>query len=162
MPFLFLIGAIVIIAISALAIAWPLLRESAELVAQPTDPDTLADPMMELEQERDSLYQAIRELRFDYEVGKVSEADYLIFENQLKGRAVVVLQEIDTLHEAEIDPDLDARIEGEIAALRRNGTGKTAGDPLPVPVGQKGYCSQCGETVRAGDGFCGQCGARVA
>ena len=84
-------------------------------------PAAVEDPLVELTARRDSVYQALRELRFDHQVGKVSEADYKVFDAQLKGQAVAVLKEIDGLKKAEADPNLDAQIEAEIAALRSNG-----------------------------------------
>lgn len=163
-----IVGALALIGIAVAAIALPLLREreDPENVQLMGELDTLADPLVELEARRDAIYKAIRELRFDFEVGKVSETDYNIFDTQLKAQAVAVLKEIDALQVAEADPDLDASLEAEIAALRHvNGSGpKIAASRQPVPAGSAAvnFCPQCGTKVRAGDKFCGKCGAAVA
>ena len=162
MTLLLLVAAVLIIALSALAIAWPVLRreevhdqEGSQAAEAPED----EDPLQELEARRASIYLAIRELRFDHQVGKVSEADYEIFDSQLKAQAVAVLKEIDALEAAAADPVLDKRLEAEIAALRRNGR-EPAG---PVAGGKPGgFCPQCGQAVGADDRFCGSCGSALS
>ncbi len=119
--------------------------------------------MAALYAQRDSIYQAIKELRFDYQVGKVSEADYNAFNAQLRGQAVLVLKQIDALKKAEADPALDAGLEAEIAALRQvNGSGPAR--PTPVAAGKAAlkFCPQCGHRLQAGDRFCGKCGAALS
>ena len=152
------------IALAALAIAWPLFRERREGEAAFTaDEMPVADPMVELVERRDLIYQAIRELRFDYQVGKVSEADFKAFDAQLKGQAVAVLKEMDALRKAEADPELDAAIEAEIAALRHvNGHGPAV-EPETVPIGlaPMSFCPYCGTHVLGSDRFCGKCGAAL-
>ena len=141
-------------------------REDPDSVEIMEDLDTVTDPLVDLEARRDAIYQAIQELRFDYDVGKVSEADYTIFDTQLKAQAVAVLKEIDALQAAEADPELDATLEAEIAALRHvNGSGPSKAAPRQ-PVAAAGavavnFCPQCGTKVSAGDKFCGKCGAVV-
>lgn len=159
-----IVGALALIGIAVAAIAFPLLREreDPDSVEIMEDLDTVTDPLVDLEARRDAVYQAIRELRFDYDVGKVSETDYNIFDTQLKAQAVAVLKEIDALQAAEADPELDATLEAEIAALRHvNGSGpKKVAPRQPVPAGgvAVNFCPQCGTKVRAGDKFCGKCG----
>jgi len=163
MTALFLVAALLLLAIAAAAIAWPLLREPDEDAEAGSlqEATVAADPLDDLLARRDAIYQAIRELRFDYQVGKVSEADYHIFEDQFKIQAVAVLKEIDQLQAAEADGDLDGRLEAEIAALRRNGHG--AGPArVKQPAGAARFCSQCGQPVQPGDLFCGACGAVVS
>jgi hypothetical protein len=159
------VGALLLLGIAILAVAWPLIQErrgvaGAELTAEVLPAD---DPLLELQAQRDAIYQAIRELRFDHQVGKVSETDFAAFDAQLRGQAALVLQQIDALRQAEADPALDASLEAEIAALRQvNGSGpaKTA---LAVPAAKPtlNFCPQCGHRVQAGDRFCGKCGAAL-
>ena len=162
-----IVGALALIGIAVAAIALPLMREreDPESVEILEDLDTVADPLVELETQRDAVYQAIRELRFDFEVGKVSETDYNIFDTQLKAQAVTVLKEIDALQAAEADPELDAHLEAEIAALRHvNGSGPSKPvqrEPIPAGAGEINFCPQCGTKVRTGDRFCGKCGTAV-
>ena len=131
MIFVIVLGALLLIGIAAVAIAWPLVQERSGMpeYAIGGEAAVVEDPLVELTARRDSVYQALRELRFDHQVGKVSEADYKVFDAQLKGQAVAVLKEIDGLKKAEADPELDAQIEAEIAALafQRTGAEQCAG-----------------------------------
>ena len=160
MIFVIALGALLLIGIAAVAIAWPLVQERSGMpeYAIGGDPAAIDDPLVALSAHRDSVYQAIRELRFDHQVGKVSEADYKVFDDQLKGQAVAVLKEIDGLKKAEADPDLGAQIEAEIAALRSNGQTLSSAPAEVGPVVPVNFCPKCGAKVRPGDQFCGQCG----
>ncbi len=164
MIFVIVLGALVLIGIAALAIAWPLVQERSGLpeYAIGGEAAVVEDPLVELTARRDSVYQAIRELRFDHQVGKVSEADYKIFDAQLKGQAVAVLKEIDGLKKAEADPSLDAQIEAEIAALRSNGQAPNSAPAAEAgPVAPVNFCPKCGAKVKPGDQFCGKCGTAL-
>jgi hypothetical protein len=83
--------------------------------------------------ERDSVVAAIHDLDHDYETGKVSEADYESFREELRARALVLLRE-------------------ERLEQRREPS-----EPAPVST-----CSACAAELRPGDRFCAQCGAPVA
>jgi hypothetical protein len=163
------IGALLLLGIADIAIAWPLLQERRGQFQADLSAETLSevDPLAALVAQRDAIYQAIKELRFDYQVGKVSEADYKAFDAQLRGQAAAVLKQIDVLKKAEADPVLDASLEAEIAALRRvNGSGPARHQPVPVavPTGKAAlnFCPQCGHRLQGGDRFCGKCGAALS
>lgn len=159
-------GAVILLAIALIAVAWPLLQErrGASAPSWAGNAAATTDPLIELYAQRDAIYQAIRELRFDHQVGKVSEPDYEAFNTQLRSQAVRVLKEIDALKQAEADQDLDARLEAEIAALRQvNGHGPvSASAPAPAGAATLNFCPRCGQRLRVGDRFCGKCGAALS
>lgn len=162
------VGAVILLGVALIAIAWPLLQErrGVSMTGLAGDTSSVTDPLIDLVAQRDAIYQAIRELRFDHQVGKVSEADYEAFNTQLRSQAVRVLKEIDGLKQAEADPDLDARLETEIAALRQvNGSGpvQTApASPVPADAAAPTFCPRCGQRLHGGDRFCGKCGAALS
>jgi hypothetical protein len=82
--------------------------------------------------ERDSVVAAIRDLDHDYETGKVSEADYESFREELRARALTLLRE--------------ERLEQ-----------KRERAPVPPPAA----CQACAVPLRPDDRFCAQCGAPV-
>lgn len=159
-------GSLVLVGIAALAILWPLIQERRGVpdVAIAGEAARAGDPMVDLLAQRDSVYQALRELRFDHQVGKVSDTDFQVFDAQLKGQAVAVLKEIDSLQKAEADPALDAQVEAEIAALRRHPRPEEAAAPSEASerIAPVNFCPKCGTRVRPGDRFCGTCGAGLA
>ena len=159
-------GALLLLALAVFAVAWPLWQEQRGQAARDLAVEALplADPLLDLQAQRDAIYQAIRELRFDQQVGKVSSADYAVFDAQLRGQAAQVLKQIDSLVAAEADQDLHENIEAEIASLRQ------IKDRLPVsapavPPGSSAalnFCPQCGRRLQVGDRFCGACGVQIA
>ena len=54
-----------------------------------------SDALDELIAQRDSAYQAIRDLDFDYQLGKLSTADYTLLRERYKARAASILEQID-------------------------------------------------------------------
>lgn len=172
-----ILGTLILLGAAVLAVAWPLLQERRGLSPAELIVDTLpeTDPLVELQEQRDAIYQAIRELRFDQQVGKVSEADYKAFDAQLRTQAARVLKQMDTLQLAEADPTLDAALEAEISKLRhvQGDVRPVSSRPAQLPNAQPqpamavgngataNFCSQCGQRTRAGDRFCGACGAAL-
>lgn len=165
MTFVVIVGGLLLLAMAVAVVAWPLLRErrdgqavyEAELTA---DAVLELDPLVELQEQRDAVYQAIKDLEFDHQVGKVAEADYQAFDAQLKEQAVGILKQIDALRAAEADPQLGLRLEAEIAALRRvDGYAPTAAS---VAAASTKFCPQCGRPCAPGDRFCGGCGTALA
>lgn len=164
MTILVLVGSVALLIVAVVAVGWPLWRErrQPEAAGETLIADAAADPLAELVDRRDSIYKALKELEFDYQVGKVSDADYQAFNTQLKSQAVAVLKEIDALQAIAVDPALDAQIEAEIAALRRNGRPQARLEPAAAPAAQAAaaaFCPQCGRQARPGDRFCSRCGA---
>ncbi|MBI3159092.1 MAG: zinc ribbon domain-containing protein [Chloroflexi bacterium] len=128
--------------------------------------------------ERDRLLDALLELDFDNQMGKVPEDIYPAQRASLMGRAAEVLKELDAL-EPQPAPAGDA-VEAAIAAKRA-----TSGDPLETMIAQRKaamqkdrtsgaarkasqpaktgakFCHVCGKAVQPGDRFCPNCGAAL-
>jgi len=54
----------------------------------------------QLMERRDTIYENLRDLRFEYRAGKYSEADYEAMKNSMETEAALVLAEIDQVTEA--------------------------------------------------------------
>ena len=93
----------------AVFVMWPFLsqRRSAE---QPTGnaPSHLAR-IAQLQAEREAILISVRDLDFDYQTGKLTEEDYLTQRENLMGRGVEILKQIDTEQSAAIEAAVQVR-----------------------------------------------------
>lgn len=97
-----------------------------------------------LVEDREALYDAIRELDFDHRMGKVEEDDYRATRSRYESRAVELIKAIEET--AAPAQDIEDRIEREIAALRQKDTTTCAGCGSTTPAGAR-FCPQCGKAL---------------
>jgi hypothetical protein len=141
--------------------------------------------------QRDSAYDAIRDLDFDYQMGKLSQSDYIALRNKYRARAAAALEQIDA---ALGRAGAETRIEEEVTRLRErrraavavretrgangdaaqsaanapsavNTPGATNGDAIEQEVARlragRARCTNCGTPYRSGDRFCVKCGNKL-
>ncbi|HEX7588576.1 MAG TPA: hypothetical protein VF478_09700 [Anaerolineae bacterium] len=142
-------------------IAYPLFNTPPE---ERTETPVALDGLLS---QRDAAYEALRDLDFDFQMGKLSQSDYTTMRERYKGRAAVALEQIDETNRLsagaqaeeqiaklraakQAAPPADDAIEREIARLR---AGKHA------PAGLR--CGKCGTPYAAGDTYCAKCGNRL-
>lgn len=115
--------------ITAGVLAYVLLIRSTDL------PEPEAEhPARHLEDRKAVIYDNLRDLNFEFRLGKLSEEDYQKTKTGLQGELAAVLAEID-------------RVLG--------GSGKQAAPPpKPDPL----VCSACGARMPKPMKFCGECG----
>jgi NADH pyrophosphatase NudC (nudix superfamily) len=128
------------------------------------------DKLVELLGRKDSVLQAIKDLEFDYRVGKISQEDYERIDQRLRRQAIGLLQQIEKV--APASASLDEQLESIIAQFRQTSRASTpASSGIPAlapsaaqtPVGQSTrFCTQCGKPVEAGHKFCAYCGTPIA
>jgi Double zinc ribbon len=140
---LIFIALSVLLAFAALmAVAYPILAKTLGDEPAITSAEETVD---ELLAQRDAVFQALRELRFDHEVGKITDEDYFAFEGSLKQTAANSLRALDEW-EAGADSSLDVAIESAVAA---RAAAMAAGGIA---------CPNCGRPAGPEDRFCGRCG----
>ncbi len=101
-----------VLSVGALAfVVWPLLKPG------PAPAMVEDDRLTELLGRKDAVLKAIKDLEFDYQVGKLSEEDYQLYDQRLRRQAVALLQQIEQV--APQSADIDAAMEAEIAQRRR-------------------------------------------
>ncbi len=167
---LVLIALLVVVVIAF--IAYPLLAPPQEERAPAP-----AGKLDGLFAQRDAMYDALRDLDFDFQLGKLSPSDYQTLREQYKARAALVLQQIDAAgvgngkhHPAEdhSGPDgVSAQIEAQVASLRRSKPAPA--DAIEQEVKQLrrrgarsgSRCSKCGTPYQTGDRFCAKCGTQL-
>jgi hypothetical protein len=105
--------------------------------------------------ERERILDALAELDFDHELGKVPEDIYPLQRNRLLQRGTEVLRQLDEYiteqPRTSADPKDDA-LEGMIAAHRKS----------HKPSGKTQFCPQCGKKIKVKDQFCVSCGATLS
>lgn len=98
---------------------------------------------------KETLYSTLKDLDFDYKMGKLSPEDYEELKRQYEGEAISLLQEMDALSNRSL---LDEQLEAEISTYRQVLREDQGGN----------YCSQCGHPYASGDHFCSRCGTQIA
>ncbi|MCS6859149.1 MAG: hypothetical protein NZT92_02375 [Abditibacteriales bacterium] len=108
-----------------------------------------------LQEQRDAIYAALKELDFDFQTGKLSSEDYESLRSRYRQRAVAILQQIDEVQKkGALDYELEAEI--QIARARRARQRKQRkGRPS-----SSWACVECGRMMTAADNFCSGCGAK--
>ncbi len=176
-----IILAIVISAAALLIVAYPILAKARE-----TQPAVASaqEEIDELLARRDAVFQALRDLNFDHQVGKVTNDDFAVFEANLKESAADTLAAIDQWESA-VDQAMNAALDREIEIRRaelldggrscpRCGRPAVAEDKFcaacgaalpvpetkPAPAAQR-FCRKCGRPAEPADRFCGGCGAAL-
>jgi hypothetical protein len=104
-------------------------------------------PFDHLDERKASIYENLRDLQFEYRLGKLSDADYQSTKKDLQKELAGVLAEVDKL-KAELNvngavPQPVAKVEAKAATPP-----KKAGN----------VCPSCGATFPQDLKFCGECG----
>ncbi len=155
---------------------WLVLRP---LVAPPRPPDLVQEPVEPDETPRGVALLALKEIEFDRETGKLSDADYQYLKDKYTAEALEVLREEGTGAPG-MPGDVEALIAHRVQALRFAAASappgaptcpscgvrpepdalycSTCGSRLPAPAA----CGRCGAALSAGSRFCEGCGGRVA
>jgi len=122
--------------------------------------------LSELLAERERVLDALAELDFDNEMGKVPETLYPVQREALLKRGAAILRLLDEYMPAEIEETEDAPqiskeydqsdpVEALIAAKRMAKTDRTAKKDT-----KSKYCANCGAKLQPGDKFCPGCGQK--
>jgi cytochrome c-type biogenesis protein CcmH len=106
------------------------------------DPED-SSPGAQLQQDRARLYAELKELEFDFQAGKLAEADYAALKLEIESKAAAVLQQIDSLlppqtsagHGVERRPSKEKKRGGEIDKKTYRGWQLAAGGSFLLVFG---------------------------
>jgi len=101
-------------------------------------------PFAHLDERKAAIYENLRDLQFEYRVGKLSDADYQSTKKDLQKELAVVMAEVDRL-KAELGVP-DAPVKSAPAPAKAK---KPAGEFV---------CDSCGASFKDALKFCGECG----
>ena len=123
----------------------------------------------EIEARYQATLASIKDLMFDYEMGKVSDEDYITLVTKSKSEAAKIRQQLDQMaNSSAISSVVDAEIEALVATIRAtpyaNGHQELLThidrdiDQLKTCNGHCATCCHCKGRVVIGDAFCPSCG----
>ena len=96
----------------------------------------------ELQRKKSALFREIKDIELDFEMGKISEADFDELTMSYKGMAIEAMKQLDSLNGVKNPPELQPEFK--------------------VPEAEHaGYCTECGSALFREAGFCGVCGHKV-
>lgn len=99
------------------------------------------DPAAHLEERKQVIYENLRDLSFEFRLGKLSDADYEKTKTGLQNELAQVLAEID-------------RLTGALPPRPRQEAARAAAQP--------NVCPKCGAGFEKPMKFCGECGAAMS
>ena len=102
-----------------------------------------ASPTAHLEERKAQIYENLRDLQFEFRLGKLSDADYQKTKVDLQRELAKVLAEIDTIKPAQTKAAV------AVAAA-------------PKPKADSHSCPHCGAKFPLSMKFCGECGKAMA
>lgn len=121
--------------------------------------------------ERDRVINALQELDFDFNLGKILAEDYPVQRTALLQKGADVLRRLDELAPLEdLRGDTASRIEQAVAARRADAAldnSDLSDDDLESRIAARrkvrkdrsaGFCPRCGKPVTVSDRFCPACG----
>jgi hypothetical protein len=103
----------------------------------------LESPFRHLDDRKAAIYESLRDLQFEYRVGKLSEQDYQTSKRDLQKELAVVLAEVDKLKAHLV---AQAGVNGAVPPPK----------PAAKPMGT--VCPSCGAKFERELKFCGECG----
>jgi hypothetical protein len=130
-----IIGIILAI-LTALFVGYPLLQKRQQKVSF-----ALNHRAQELEARKAEIYAAIRDIDFDYRMGKLSQEDYETLREQYKTEAIGMMKQIDEMN---------------LGKSRRS-----AKEPAAAKTSAR-FCHHCGQPAKDEDRFCSACGGQLA
>jgi len=164
---IFLILAVLVPVV--LYIARPLMERSATAVT------TEEHDYSALLAERDRIVNAIQELDFDRDLGKIPDEEYPAQRANLMRAGADVLRQIDEFEGDSEKSSVDDRIEAAITARKVAALTADPDDELEARIARRrrtqkennqpktgGFCPQCGNCVQESDRFCPKCGNSLA
>jgi len=105
-------------------------------------------PFQHLDERKAAIYENLRDLQFEYRVGKLSDADYQQTKADLQKELAVVLAEVDKLKESLGVQVADVPKPSKAAAASNGAKPSAAGH----------VCPTCGAKFDTALKFCGECG----
>ena len=97
----------------------------------------------ELQERKDAIYEAIKDIEFDHQMGKLSDEDFQELRQQYKSEAVDLVKKL-------------------VQAQPKRGKAKSRQPKKKKQTsGALKFCWECGAEINPDDKFCGSCGTNL-
>jgi F0F1-type ATP synthase membrane subunit b/b' len=126
---------VILVIVVSVFVMQPLLQSKNKSRQKKISSNHVAGDLLE---RKETVYAAIKEIEFDYQMGKLSEEDYNSLRQQYKDEAVSILKKLDTFQSQK---------------SHKSGSKKSTAATV--------FCSQCGNKVVKTDKFCSSCGSKI-
>ena len=118
-----------------------------------------------LEREKTLVLRSIKELEFDYAMGKVAKADFDEMSARLRARAAGLIRQLDAGggYKEQIAKEVEIRLKADSPEEKTQAPGPKTQDPGPTtqdPI-ETGACPSCGTINDEDAKFCKNCGHRL-
>lgn len=166
MTLLLIIAAAIFTVVAAYHLVLPFLSSHEEkLRFEVLDEDLRR--VEELAAKKATLLQTLRDVEFDYETEKITEADYRHLKKRYERQAIQVMRELDELHggrgwEEAIDKELAQRLERLAAQKEAKRRDARSRNLARAESARLVNCPECGKEMEADARFCSQCGTTLA
>ena len=114
----------------------------------------LKERIAQITLQKEATYSTIKELEFDFSMGKLSEEDFEALKKQYKLDALKYMEEIDQLQASKNGITRGPEKRPKDETEKDKSTPIKTGLPLKTDI----FCTQCGEKADPRDAFCSNCG----
>jgi hypothetical protein len=155
-----MLAEVVAAVLVGMAALWLVLRP---FLGEGVAPEPIEEPVMPEETRKGVALLALKEIEFDREMGKLSEADYQYLKDKYTAEALEALRDDEG---ARAPDDVEALIAHRVRTLRSAAATAPPGAPVcpscgPRPEVDAMYCSTCGGALPA-PAVCARCGTALA
>lgn len=140
----------ILVLLTGIYVLMPLFRKSELSREIEATAETEADRLLD---QKTVVYRNLRDLEFEYKMGRLSDSDYRQLGAVYRNEAAGILQKLDKLNVAENSGKV---MEKDIGAAK--GKRKASKPKLKEDAS---HCPSCGAEVTPGKKFCGDCGHRL-
>jgi hypothetical protein len=145
-----LLSCTVLTVLAGIFVLFPLFRKSDNSLDIEFLEETELDRLIE---RKTAIYRNLKDLAFEYEMGRLSDEDFRQLEAGYKNDAAAILQKLERIGASE---HLDESIEKDIASKKNKDFSGASNSPK-----KETKCSSCGANVIPGKNFCADCGHRL-
>ncbi|NOY57680.1 MAG: zinc ribbon domain-containing protein [Calditrichaeota bacterium] len=126
-------------AATAIYVGLPFLKNQSQNITATEVPGKL----YELESDKENVISTLKEMEFDYQMGKISTTDFDDLNQNYRRKAAQIIQSIEEMKNHTSDNDIEA----EIRRYRQ--------------TPNRRFCINCGTARQQEDKFCSNCGASL-